>query len=194
MLMDINKLNRLRLLEAIANNNNSSQRDFSKRLNISLGLVNTFIKRLIKNGYCKVSTIPSRRMKYILTPKGVAEKSKLTYEYLLNSYMYYKDSQIKILSMFDELQRSNTHNVVFLGAGELAEIAYALISETSLRLVGVVDSDMVGKEFNGHTIIAPYDAKKLEFDKIICTEIPDKIKGADDMFKTISRKHVCYLL
>ena len=187
-------MNKLRLLEEIANNNNSSQRDFSRKLNISLGLVNTFIKRLVSNGYCKISTFPKRRMKYILTPKGVVEKSKLTYEYLLNSYTYYKDSQLKILSLFDKLERSNAKKIVFLGAGELAEIAYALISETSLRLVGIVDGDRAGRTFNGLVIISPNDAKKLEFDKIICTEIPDKIKGADDMFKTIDSEFICYLL
>ena len=191
--MDMNKLNKLRLLEEISENDSGSQRDFSKKLNISLGLVNAFIKRLVNKGYCKITTIPKRRVKYILTPKGAVEKTKLTYEYLLISYKFYKDSQKKILNLYERLEKSNVQNIVFWGAGELTEIAYALISETSLRLVGIVDGDMAGDNFDGFCILAPKDIQKLEFDKIICTQTPDKIK-TDDISKVMNNEMVCYLL
>ena len=89
--MDKDDLNAMRLMGAIDRSENLSQRDLAKRLNISLGLVNTFIKRLVNKGYFKVKTMPKNRVKYFLTPAGLARKSRLTVEYLKYSVDTYKD-------------------------------------------------------------------------------------------------------
>ncbi|MCP3875777.1 MAG: winged helix-turn-helix transcriptional regulator [Desulfobacteraceae bacterium] len=191
--MDINKLNQLRLLEEIEGNNNSSQRDFSNRLNISLGLVNAFIKRLVNKGYCKVTSIPKKRVKYILTPKGAAEKTKLTYEYILYSYNFYKAAQDKILDLFNELEASNVKTVVFWGTGELAEIAYLLLNETSIKLVGMIDADHKGDMFKGINILHPEQLENLDFDKVIFTAMPDKINLSTPISDSIPNKKFCYL-
>ena len=77
--MDNQDIRTLKLLEEIENGHVPSQRDLAKTLNVSLGLVNSFIKRLAHKGYFKITTIPKNRVKYILTPKGAAEKARLTY-------------------------------------------------------------------------------------------------------------------
>ena len=59
-----------------------SQRRIAEELGIALGLVNAYLKRCIKKGYVKVSEAPARRYAYYLTPKGFAEKSRLTVQYL----------------------------------------------------------------------------------------------------------------
>ena len=74
--MENQDIRTLKLLEEIDNDRTPTQRDLSKKLNISLGLVNLFIKRLGKKGYFKIKTIPKNRVKYILTPKGAAEKTE----------------------------------------------------------------------------------------------------------------------
>ena len=73
--MDKEDLHVLRLMGEIDRNGNYSQRELSSRLNISLGLVNTFLKRLVNKGYFKVKTMPRNRVKYFLTPEGLARKS-----------------------------------------------------------------------------------------------------------------------
>jgi DNA-binding MarR family transcriptional regulator len=192
--MDINTINRLKLLEEIASNTNGSQREFSKNLDISLGLVNASIKDLVKNGYCKISTTPKRRMNYILTPRGILEKSRLTYEYLLGSYRFFRDSQEKILRFFGKLEKVKTQNVLFLGAGELAEIAYSLMSQTTLKLVGIVDTARIGETFNGYIIISPNEAAKLDYDKIVYTDSPDRMRDALRNFQSNGNEMIYYLL
>jgi DNA-binding MarR family transcriptional regulator len=81
-LMDKENIHILRLMGEIERDASPSQRELSSRLNLSLGLVNTFIKRLVSKGYFKVKTMPRNRVKYFLTPKGLARKSRLTVEYL----------------------------------------------------------------------------------------------------------------
>ena len=55
----------------------ASQREIARKLEISLGLVNAFVKRIVRKGYFKVSTILGRRVRYLLTPKGIVENSRL---------------------------------------------------------------------------------------------------------------------
>ena len=63
----------LQILEAIESNDAPSQRDLAESLNISLGLINSFVRRLTKKGYFKITHLPRNRVSYILTPKGIAE-------------------------------------------------------------------------------------------------------------------------
>ena len=121
--MDQNELKTLRLLEVLEENETKSQRDLSTTLNMSLGLVNAFIKRLYNKGYFKIKNLPRNRVKYILTPKGVAEKSRLTYRYIMLSISFYRDARKKLESVFSELDRSNIRRIAFFGVSELAEIS-----------------------------------------------------------------------
>ena len=74
--MDPKDIRTLKILEKVDNGMSPSQRDLAGDLNISLGLVNSFIKRLVKKGFVKITTIPKKRIKYILTPRGAAEKTR----------------------------------------------------------------------------------------------------------------------
>ena len=103
--MDKEDLHILRLMGEIDRNGNHSQRELSSRLNISLGLVNTFLKRLVNKGYFKVKTMPRNRVKYFLTPEGLARKSKLTVEYLRYSVNFYKDIKGLILKKYMEMEK-----------------------------------------------------------------------------------------
>src|ERR1700741_2143631 len=67
-----------------------SQRRIAEELGIALGLVNAYLKRCIKKGFVKVSQAPARRYAYYLTPKGFAEKSRLTVEYLSYSFSFFR--------------------------------------------------------------------------------------------------------
>ena len=72
--MDQQDIRTLKILEEIEEDQSPSQRAIARKLNISLGLANSFITRLVNKGYFKITNIPANRVKYILTPKGTAEK------------------------------------------------------------------------------------------------------------------------
>ena len=172
--MDTNQLRTLRLLEEIEQNHSPSQRYLAKQLNVSLGLVNSFVKRLAQKGYFKITTIPKNRVKYILTPKGVAQKTKLTYQYIHYSYQFYKDARAKIREIFEELAQQNTRRVVFYGIGHFAEIAYISLQETQMKMVAMVDDAKVGEPFMGITVESPEKIEQLAYDSIIITAIASR--------------------
>jgi DNA-binding MarR family transcriptional regulator len=172
----------LHLLEEIEKNHSPSQRQLARHLDISLGLVNSFIKRLAHKGYFKVTHIPKNRVRYILTPKGAAEKSRLTYEYIKLSYVFFKDARRKMQKLLKDLESQGVKRVIFFGATELAEIAYLALQYTNIELAAVLDDLNVGKRFFDHMVQATGLLDSAVFDRILLTTsefqdlIPDRLK------------------
>jgi len=172
--MEPQELRSLQILEEIGNTHSPSQRYLAKKLNISLGLANSFVKRLAKKGYVKITTIPRNRVKYILTPQGFAEKSRLTYEFIQHSLSLYKEALKKFESLLNELEKRNVRKVVFYGVSDLTEITFVSLKATKIKLVGVVDDVKKGTKFLDFTIRSTSELKKLEFDSIILTALETK--------------------
>lgn len=167
--MEPYNLRTLKLLEEIEKEEVPSQRDLAGMLNISLGLVNSFIKRLAQKGYFKVTTIPKSRAKYALTPKGAAEKTRLTYEFIQHSYEFYRTARQKLRKLFRTLEADGIRRIVFYGASDLAEIAYISLQETLIEIVGVVDDRKQGQSFLGLTITDLACLDRLEYDALLIT-------------------------
>ena len=167
--MDVHELRTLRLLEAIDHKRSPSQRDLAQALGVSLGLANAFVRRLAKKGYFKITHLPRNRIRYIMTPKGAAEKSRLTYAYVQLSYRFYREARRKLKSLFKVLQSRQTRAVAFYGTGELAEIAYLSLQETDLRFAGIADDACNGGSFFGHTIMDTEALRRTDFDVVVVT-------------------------
>src|ERR1039458_244709 len=84
----------LGLLESVERDGAQSQRKLAADLGIALGLVNAYLKRCVTKGLVKMSEVPTRRYAYYLTPKGFAEKSRLTVDYLASTLVFFRRAQI----------------------------------------------------------------------------------------------------
>lgn len=168
--MDTQEIRTLKILEAIDCQDAPSQRDMAESLNISLGLINSFVRRLAKKGYFKITHLPRNRVRYILTPKGMAEKTRLSYSYVQLSYRFYRDARQKIRDLYQQLQMSNFKRIAFFGAGDLAEIAYLSLQESDLEFVGISDFDSNGGKFFGHRVVNLDGLKEMQFDVLVLTK------------------------
>jgi len=171
--MDPKDIRTLKILEQVGNGQtpSPSQRDLAGELNISLGLVNSFIKRLVKKGFVKINTIPKKRLKYILTPHGAAEKSRLTYLYIQHSYNFYKEARQKLRNLCIELEFQGINRIVFYGAGDLAEIAYISLQETAIQLIAIVDDEKMNTRFMKFIVTDPAYLDTISYDRILVTSI-----------------------
>jgi len=169
--MDKQDLHMLRLMGELSRDGGSSQRELSQRLNISVGLVNTFLKRLVGKGYFKVNTLPRNRLKYFLTPEGLARKTRLTTEYLGYSINFYRDIKQLLLSKFNEMEGNHMRRVLFIGAGEVAELAYLYLQLTHLELAGMIDDEKKGKSFFGYVIKGAESISDMEWDMMLLTRL-----------------------
>jgi DNA-binding MarR family transcriptional regulator len=185
-LMDKENIHILRLMGEIERDASPSQRELSSRLNLSLGLVNTFIKRLVSKGYFKVKTMPRNRVKYFLTPKGLARKSRLTVEYLQYSVNFYKDIKNLLVNKFKEMEKARLNTVMFFGAGEVAELAYLYMQLTDLQLVGIIDDSQDGGDFFEFGVAALDLLDQKDWDVILLT----RLDNMDQDIKTLVGKGV----
>lgn len=169
--MEKEDLHILRLMGEIDKRGNLSQRELSRRLNISLGLVNTFIKRLVGKGYFKVTTMPRNRVKYFLTPAGLARKSRLTVEYLKYSLDTYKDIKSLLLDKYREMEKRDIKRILFYGSGEVAELAYLYLQLTEINLIAVVDENRLNKKFFEHRVVGLNFLSHSKWDHILLTRL-----------------------
>ena len=163
----------LQLLREIEANEIVTQRSLAKRLGIALGLTNLYLKRLVKKGCIKVVNIQRNRIRYLITPKGIAEKSRLTYEYMQYSLQLYRQACTVLRARFRALADQGQKRIVFYGVGEAAELAYLCVREMDLDLVGVVDPEPSGRRLLDHTVLDPSVLLGLEYDCIVITNFAD---------------------
>lgn len=157
----------LQILDELSHNDTITQRDLSQRLGIALGLINSYIKNLAAKGYITVKSIPPKRYAYLLTPKGFAEKTRLTYHLLQDYTRIYRDTRTNLKKIFREMSDSGIKKVVFAGADEVTEIAYLTLKETDIELAGVIDAEKVGQIFLGMNVKTMSDIDDASYDCIL---------------------------
>ena len=166
----------LEILEAIEQRDNVTQRHLADQLGVALGLTNSYLKRCVHKGLVKVSQAPANRYLYYLTPKGFAEKSRLTAEYLSSSFNFYRRASASCIEVFEQCHELGHHKVLLCGLSELAEIASLRASEQGIDIVGTLDRNATTKEFLGLPVWNSFNLLS-DFDACVVTEVkePQKI-------------------
>jgi DNA-binding MarR family transcriptional regulator len=132
----------LRILSAIEEGTPLTQRALAERLDVALGLTNLCLKRLARKGYIKVVRFSDRpaarkRLRYLLTAKGLAEKSRLTYEHMVYSLNLYRRTRQTLRESLGGLGQRGLKRVALYGTGDAAELAYLTLKECGLEPVAV---------------------------------------------------------
>ncbi len=135
------------LMSELEKDDSPSQRELAKRLGIAVGLVNSYLKNFVAKGFIRVKNYPRNRYTYLLTPKGIAEKSRLAYQHLNYFTGLYTTTRQDYLALFRSLEADGVRSVVFCGVDEVAEIAFLSLQETGIELDRVIDDAMAGKTF-----------------------------------------------
>lgn len=161
----------LGLLSSVESDGARSQRYIAAELGIALGLVNAYLKRCVKKGLVKVSSVPARRYAYYLTPQGFAEKSRLTVRYLSNSFSFFRLAKSDCAQVFDEAKVRGFSRLVLAGQSDLAEVATLCAVEAGVAIVAVVDPFSEVRRFVGIDVRKSYDEVKEEFDAVIVTDV-----------------------
>jgi len=100
------KLNQFQILKSLEQDSHFTQRQLSSNLGVSLGKVNYCIKSLIEKGFIKVNNFRNNKNKiqysYLLTPKGIEEKAKLTLDFIRIKTQEYDTLKQEIESLKQE--------------------------------------------------------------------------------------------
>jgi predicted transcriptional regulator len=163
--MDIENRRDLKLLEAVEEDSRVTQRGLATKLGIALGLTNIYLKRLVRKGYIKCVNVQSNRITYLITPRGIAEKARLTYEFMDYSLHLYGEVRQHLRGVLQECAAAN-RRVAIYGRGEAAELAYLSLKECGLEPVAVFDVDG-GDDFLGMPVRPLSDHEQVTYDLII---------------------------
>jgi predicted transcriptional regulator len=163
--MDIEAHRDLQLLEAVEQNARVTQRTLASKLGIALGLTNIYLKRLVRKGYIKCVNVQSNRITYLITPRGIVEKARLTYEFMDYSLQLYAGVRQRLRTVFAAAAAAG-QRVAIYGRGEAAELTYLSLKEAGLEPVAIFDGEN-GQAFLGMPVIPIRDHATVEYDLII---------------------------
>lgn len=164
------------LLDSVERNAGLSQRRLAADLGIALGLTNAYLKRCVRKGYLKITQVPLNRYNYYLTPRGFAEKSRLTTEYLLSSLDLFRRARHDCTAMLSECRSRGWNTLVLWGTGDLSEITMLSAAEAGIKIVGIVDPAMTtaccaGQDVSADLAAAIALAGAPTVDAILVTDI-----------------------
>lgn len=165
----------LELLDAISERSDVSQRHLADKLGIALGLTNSYLKRCARKGYVKIKEVPANRYLYYLTPKGFAEKSRLTARFLSTSLNFYRQSTESCRELFVLCEKRGWSLVVACGVSDLAEIAYMRSMAFPVTITGIYDPDFKGGEFSSMPVWREWREKEVAHACII-TDLNNPLK------------------
>lgn len=161
----------LGLLSSVESDGARSQRHIAAELGIALGLVNAYLKRCVKKGLVKVSDAPARRYAYYLTPQGFSEKSRLTVQYLSNSFSFFRLAKADCARVLEQAKGRNFSRVVLAGQSDLAQVAILCAVDAGVAIIAVVDPASELTRFVGVNVCRSYDEVKEAFDAVIVTDV-----------------------
>ena len=163
----------LQILSAIEEKSDVSQRHIAATLDVALGLTNSYLKRCIIKGLVKIKQAPANRYFYYLTPKGLAEKSRLTAAYLSLSFEFYRRASASCSAVFQECAERGHTKVLLCGVSELAEIASLRAQEYGVVIVGTYDPLSTRERFLDKPVIRDLKIVR-DFDACVVTALENR--------------------
>jgi DNA-binding MarR family transcriptional regulator len=124
-----------RLLEAIEQNPDTTQASLAAQMGVAVGSVNWYLKRLIRKGYVKVTHLERRKLKYFLTPQGLALKANLTSQYMKASLKLYRELRQEARESLSAVQEAGFKALHLHEDDEAAEIFRLTCLEQGVKVL-----------------------------------------------------------
>ena len=130
----------LTLLEKIENDPAVNQSTLATQLGVAVGTVNWHLKRLIAKGYVKFKRAERKKLRYIITPEGIALRARLAVDYVEKSFSLYRKTRQRVREYISEVQGAGYDRLRIIGKGDVADICRLTCLEQGIQVV--VDEDV----------------------------------------------------
>ena len=149
------ELRELTLLENIENDPDVNQSTLATQLGVAVGTVNWHIKRLIAKGYVKVKRAERKKLRYIITPEGIALRARLALDYVERSLTLYRRTRQKVREHLTQVQKAGHDRVRIAGKGDVADICRLTCIEQKITVVD--DKDAPVLQVDGFKVLLKMD-------------------------------------
>jgi DNA-binding MarR family transcriptional regulator len=123
------------LLEQIEHDPDVTQASLATQLGVAVGTVNWHLKRLIAKGYVKVKRAQRRKLRYIITPEGIAFRARLTVSYIDQSMKLYRRVRQRVRDILEKVKAAGYTAVRLDGEGDIADICRLTCLEQGIEVV-----------------------------------------------------------
>jgi DNA-binding MarR family transcriptional regulator len=125
----------LTILEHIEIDPDATQATLASQLGVAVGTINWHLKRLVAKGYVKVRRAERRKLRYIITPEGVALRARLTLDYIQNSFKLYRLVRERVVNALQQVKQAGYECVQLSGEGDVADICRLTCIEQNMPVV-----------------------------------------------------------
>ena len=105
-----------RVMRLLEENPDLTQRELAEKLGVSVGGLNYCLKALTEKGLVKMQNFANSKNKfgyvYVLTPRGIAEKAKLTSNFLKRKMEEYEALKAEIKALQSEVKTIEQKNLI----------------------------------------------------------------------------------
>lgn len=133
------KVRNLNLLEQIEENPDITQATLADQLGVAVGTVNWHLQRLVEKGYIKVKRAQRKKLRYIITPSGIALRARLTLEYIEWSLLLYRKTRERVIGLLEQVQEAGYQRVQIKvsdqGPDDIMDICRLTCLEQSIEMV-----------------------------------------------------------
>ena len=137
------ELRELTLLENIENDPDVNQSTLATQLGVAVGTVNWHLKRLIAKGYVKVKRAERKKLRYIITPEGIALRARLAVDYVERSFSLYRKTRQRVSEYLSQVKAAGYDCVRLVGKGDVADICRLTCLEQGVRVVTDKDAPVL---------------------------------------------------
>jgi DNA-binding MarR family transcriptional regulator len=186
------EMRELELLQELEKNPIVSQRELSNKFGIALGVTNACLKRMVRRGWIRITNFNHHKIGYYLTPKGFAEKTKLTLHLISWTVQHYSALKGIIGRKFLEMQNSGIERIVFYGVSDEMEVAYVTLQGVHLKLVGIIEDEdkIVQKEVFGFELKDVSQIEEMKPDAVLITSLVGQDERVERLIKFIDIQRV----
>ena len=125
----------LTLLEKIENDPDVNQSTLATQLGVAVGTVNWHLKRLIAKGYVKVKRAERKKLRYIITPEGIALRARLAVDYVERSFSLYRKTRQRVREYLSEIKNAGYDRVRIIGKGDVVDVCRLTCLEQGVAVV-----------------------------------------------------------
>lgn len=172
----------LAVLAELDSGRSHSQRTLAQSLGIALGLTNLLIKRFVRKGWVRAVQVQPNRVGYLLTPAGIREKAVRSTQAFQDKVRFYTEVKARVAASLAAVAArvvSPPVRLVFVGANEVAEIAFICLQASPSTLVGIVAVDgeptvFLGRGTCGWSDLSGRTLAGDAFDFVVVTTFEDR--------------------
>lgn len=125
----------LTILQHIEKDPDANQAALAAELDVAVGTINWHLKRLVEKGYVKVKRLNRKKLRYIITPEGIAMRARMTVDFIQNQFHLFRLVRQRVINAIEQVKAEGMHEVHIVGDGDVADICRLTCLEQGMHIV-----------------------------------------------------------